>query len=134
MYIYIYIYTQRYCISVYILYLQISMHKCIICITLPFLSTNQPQVVASLGREINLNPPLVLGQLPDTSEELLKLDQVQSNLVQYWLSLRKKASQHFSGFLLNMASSKEILRVIRSILGRILTSLYSSCRSSSNPN
>ena len=34
------------------------------------------QVVASLGREINLNPPLVLGQLPDTSEELLKLDQV----------------------------------------------------------
>ena len=34
------------------------------------------QVVASLGREINLNPPLTLGQLPDTSEELMKLDQV----------------------------------------------------------
>ena len=33
-------------------------------------------MVASLGREINLNPPLTLGQLPDTSEELLKLDQV----------------------------------------------------------
>ena len=30
----------------------------------------------SLGREINLNPPLTLGQLPDTTEELLKLDQV----------------------------------------------------------
>ena len=29
-------------------------------------------MVASLGREINLNPPLTLGQLPDTSEELLK--------------------------------------------------------------
>ena len=39
-------------------------------------SPNLSQVVASLGREINLNPPLVLGQLPDTSEELLKLDQV----------------------------------------------------------
>ena len=39
------------------------------------------QVVASLGREINLNPPLVLGQLPDTSEELLKLDQVCTVLV-----------------------------------------------------
>ena len=34
------------------------------------------QVVASLGREIALNPPLTLGQLPDTSEELMKLDQV----------------------------------------------------------
>ena len=32
--------------------------------------------MASLGREINLNPPLTLGQLPDTSEELMKLDQV----------------------------------------------------------
>ena len=42
-------------------------------------STNFSQVVASLGREINLNPPLVLGQLPDTSEELLKLDQVCTN-------------------------------------------------------
>lgn len=37
---------------------------------------NREEVVASLGREINLNPPLTLGQLPDTSEELLKLDQV----------------------------------------------------------
>ena len=37
---------------------------------------NREEVVASLGREINLNPPLHLGQLPDTSEELLKLDQV----------------------------------------------------------
>lgn len=39
---------------------------------------NREEVVASLGREINLNPPLTLGQLPDTSEELLKLDQVIS--------------------------------------------------------
>ena len=37
---------------------------------------NREEVVASLGREINLNPPLTLGQLPDTSDELLKLDQV----------------------------------------------------------
>ena len=37
---------------------------------------NREEVVASLGREINLNPPLTLGQLPDTTEELLKLDQV----------------------------------------------------------
>ena len=39
---------------------------------------NREEVVASLGREINLNPPLTLGQLPDTSEELLKLDQVKT--------------------------------------------------------
>lgn len=38
---------------------------------------NRDEVVASLGREINLNPPLTLGQLQDTSEELLKLDQVE---------------------------------------------------------
>ena len=37
---------------------------------------NRDEVVGSLGREINLNPPLTLGQLPDTTEELLKLDQV----------------------------------------------------------
>lgn len=30
----------------------------------------------SLGKEVNINPPLTLGQLPDTPEELLKLDQV----------------------------------------------------------
>ena len=41
---------------------------------------NREEVVASLGCEINLNPPLTLGQLPDTSEELLKLDQVMLNL------------------------------------------------------
>lgn len=29
-----------------------------------------------MGKEVNLNPPLILGQLPDTPEELLKLDQV----------------------------------------------------------
>lgn len=33
-------------------------------------------MVRSLGKEVNINPPLVLGQLPDTPEELLKLDQV----------------------------------------------------------
>ncbi|KAK3855003.1 hypothetical protein Pcinc_038565 [Petrolisthes cinctipes] len=37
---------------------------------------NREEVVRSFGREINLNPPLVLGQLPDIPEELLKLDQV----------------------------------------------------------
>lgn len=40
---------------------------------------NREEVVRSLGKEINLNPPLVLGQLPDTPEELLKLDQVKIN-------------------------------------------------------
>lgn len=30
----------------------------------------------SLGKEININPPFTLGQLADTPEELLKLDQV----------------------------------------------------------
>lgn len=38
---------------------------------------NREEVVRSLGKEINLNPPLTLGQLPDTPEELLKLDQVK---------------------------------------------------------
>lgn len=39
---------------------------------------NREEVVRSLGKEVNLNPPLTLGQLPDTPEELLKLDQVFS--------------------------------------------------------
>lgn len=39
---------------------------------------NREEVVRSLGKEVNINPPLMLGQLPDTPEELLKLDQVQS--------------------------------------------------------
>ncbi|XP_076350365.1 uncharacterized protein LOC143246977 isoform X2 [Tachypleus tridentatus] len=33
-------------------------------------------VVRALGREANLNPPLTLGQLPSTPDELLKLDKV----------------------------------------------------------
>ncbi|KAF2363067.1 BTB/Kelch-associated [Trinorchestia longiramus] len=37
---------------------------------------NREEVVRSFSREINLNPPLTLGQLPDIPEELLKLDQV----------------------------------------------------------
>ncbi|KAF0296795.1 Rap1 GTPase-activating protein 1 [Amphibalanus amphitrite] len=37
---------------------------------------NREEVVRSLGNEINLNPPLLLSQLPDIPEELLKLDQV----------------------------------------------------------
>ncbi|KAE8743030.1 hypothetical protein FOCC_FOCC011353 [Frankliniella occidentalis] len=37
---------------------------------------NREEVVRSLGKEVNINPPLMLGQLPDTPEELLKLDQV----------------------------------------------------------
>ncbi|XP_046833660.1 uncharacterized protein LOC124430726 isoform X2 [Vespa crabro] len=36
---------------------------------------NREEVVRSLGKEVNINPPLTLGQLPDTPEELLKLDQ-----------------------------------------------------------
>ena len=49
---------------------------------------NREEVVASLGREINLNPPLTLGQLPDTSEELLKLDQVRSGIAEGWAGRR----------------------------------------------
>lgn len=41
-----------------------------------FCRYNREEVVRSLGKEVNLNPPLTLGQLPDTPEELLKLDQV----------------------------------------------------------
>uniref|UniRef100_A0A0C9R792 RAP1GAP_0 protein n=1 Tax=Fopius arisanus TaxID=64838 RepID=A0A0C9R792_9HYME len=37
---------------------------------------NREEVVKSLGKEVNINPPMTLGQLPDTPEELLKLDQV----------------------------------------------------------
>ncbi|XP_031776631.1 uncharacterized protein LOC100122885 isoform X2 [Nasonia vitripennis] len=37
---------------------------------------DREEVVKSLGQEVNINPPLMLGQLPDTPEELLKLDQV----------------------------------------------------------
>lgn len=43
---------------------------------------NREEVVRSLGKEVNINPPLMLGQLPDTPEELLKLDQVSKNNVQ----------------------------------------------------
>lgn len=42
---------------------------------------NREEVVRSLGKEVNINPPLMLGQLPDTPEELLKLDQVSPNFV-----------------------------------------------------
>lgn len=42
---------------------------------------NREEVVRSLGKEINLNPPLTLGQLPDTPEELLKLDQVSTIII-----------------------------------------------------
>lgn len=38
---------------------------------------NREEVVRSLGKEVNINPPLILGQLPDTPEELLKLDQAR---------------------------------------------------------
>ncbi|XP_048526218.1 uncharacterized protein LOC109533435 [Dendroctonus ponderosae] len=37
---------------------------------------NREEVVRSLGNEVNICPALTLGQLPDTPEELLKLDQV----------------------------------------------------------
>ncbi|XP_076247630.1 rap GTPase activating protein radish [Calliopsis andreniformis] len=37
---------------------------------------NREEVVRSLGKEVNVNPPFMLGQLPDTQDELLKLDQV----------------------------------------------------------
>lgn len=46
------------------------------CVFLVHYRYNREEVVRSLGKEINLNPPLTLGQLPDTPEELLKLDQV----------------------------------------------------------
>lgn len=50
-----------------------------------FFRYNREEVVRSLGKEINLNPPLTLGQLPDTPEELLKLDQVSANsIIKYY--------------------------------------------------
>ena len=49
---------------------------------------NREEVVRSLGKEIGLNPPLTLGQLPDTPEELLKLDQVRKSGFHYlWNNL-----------------------------------------------
>lgn len=42
---------------------------------------NREEVVRSLGKEVNINPPLMLGQLPDTPEELLKLDQVLLQII-----------------------------------------------------
>lgn len=48
----------------------------LVSLFLPHNRYNREEVVRSLGKEINLNPPLTLGQLPDTPEELLKLDQV----------------------------------------------------------
>lgn len=47
---------------------------------------NREEVVRSLGKEVNINPPLMLGQLPDTPEELLKLDQVR--VVLLYISFR----------------------------------------------
>lgn len=46
---------------------------------------NREEVVRSLGKEVNINPPLMLGQLPDTPEELLKLDQVSRNFVFFFI-------------------------------------------------
>lgn len=46
-----------------------------------FCRYNREEVVRSLGKEVNLNPPLTLGQLPDTPEELLKLDQVSGSSI-----------------------------------------------------
>lgn len=50
---------------------------------------NREEVVRSLGKEVNICPPLVLGQLPDTPEELLKLDQVSPSncFIQHLMTL-----------------------------------------------
>lgn len=54
----------------------LSKRSCIFSINCRY---NREEVVRSLGKEVNLNPPLTLGQLPDTPEELLKLDQVHNS-------------------------------------------------------
>lgn len=64
----IYVHNSFNCF-VFVFLLPIQTHK-------HFFRYNREEVVRSLGKEVNLNPPLTLGQLPDTPEELLKLDQV----------------------------------------------------------
>lgn len=56
---------------------------------------NREEVVRSLGKEVNINPPLMLGQLPDTPEELLKLDQVGSVLPLHQTGKRNLGSMKF---------------------------------------
>ena len=72
---------------------------------------NREEVVASLGREINLNPPLTLGQLPDTSEELLKLDQVAFRYIEELLKLNQVAFRYIEELLnLDQVASRYIKR------------------------
>lgn len=67
---------------------------------------NREEVVRSLGKEVNINPPLTLGQLPDTPEELLKLDQVVLFFVYFPL---------FSFTFSNQIHSKDISNVANKI-------------------
>lgn len=69
---------------------------------------NREEVVRSLGKEVNLNPPLTLGQLPDTPEELLKLDQV--SLQYYHHSVLVCAVDYFNETTRN-SSTKYIISV-----------------------
>lgn len=59
---------------------------------------NREEVVRSLGKEVNINPPLTLGQLPDTPEELLKLDQVSLILTKLLLVKIKIPDEDFVYF------------------------------------
>lgn len=59
---------------------------------------NREEVVRSLGKEVNINPPLTLGQLPDTPEELLKLDQVSLILTKLLLVKIKIHGEDFVYF------------------------------------
>ncbi|KAJ2951638.1 hypothetical protein O0L34_g13796 [Tuta absoluta] len=73
---------------------------------------NREEVVRSLGKEVNINPPLMLGQLPDTPEELLKLDQVRKTRQQVVCSQRKEVNINPS-FLLDQVpdTSEELLKL-----------------------
>lgn len=57
---------------------------------------NREEVVRSLGKEVNLNPPLTLGQLPDTPEELLKLDQVSHQPKSHFHSFSSRVRESYT--------------------------------------
>lgn len=60
---------------------------------------NREEVVRSLGKEVNLNPPLTLGQLPDTPEELLKLDQVWYRVLPYIVTMYNNYVRYLQVFI-----------------------------------
>lgn len=75
---------------------------------------NREEVVRSLGKEVNLNPPLTLGQLPDTPEELLKLDQV-SYVFKFFIlkeNNHKNFERYKKNFLIHKILNKSNLTIV----------------------